>query len=132
MKKPDESIQDMRKAYSLNPINFYSLINIIDILFTNNRQEDAREYLDKAARQTWTTEQSVLFAFFSWLLKRINGEDVAEETRTIFQWEKMGHPVDYNFGEVTEWVNQAPLDPVLKQEIKNMLDKFAAKNTYKG
>jgi tetratricopeptide (TPR) repeat protein len=122
MKRSGEAINDLKKAYTLFPTNYLSLVDIIEINFVNGKKEDAASYLKEANKLQWTAEQSIVFTFFNWLFKKSDHLDAEQEKANLTKQLETYKGMDYNFSEIREWLHETSLEPSLKEEITTIID----------
>ena len=128
MKKPDEAIRDLKKAYALFPINFLSLVDVIEILFVNGKKQEAESYLTEAKKHQWVDHQSIIFVFFTWLFKKVDGQNASEEMNKILELQKNIYDIKYNFTELKDWLNDATLDTSMKDEVGILIARLDSLN----
>ncbi len=102
LKKAEEAISDIKKAYSLFPTNYLSLVDIVEILLVNGKQEEAAPYLAEARKLQWTDEQFAIFTFFAWLFKKTAIINADEEMASLDSQLKNLKAINYNFSEIME------------------------------
>lgn len=107
MKRPAEAITDLKKAYTLFPTNYLSLVDNIEINFINGKKEDAAGYLTEANKLQWSPEQTIIFTFFNWMFKKADRLNAEQEENMLTRQLENYKGIEYNFSEIREWLNES-------------------------
>ena len=122
LKMPAEAITDLKKAYTLFPTNYLSLVDNIEINFINGKKEDAAGYLTEANKLQWTPEQTIIFTFFNWMFKKADRLNAEQEENMLTRQLENYKGIDYNLSEIREWLNGSLFNIVVKGEITAIID----------